>query len=339
MTDYIFEGAQWPTTRITWSFANSTYAMDVADPFSGPILPPYQDAIRWALQQWSSASSLTFAQVADSASPGSAADIRLGFATLNTPSSGAIGTTNLRWNGAGRLVPDAVVRLEDPAELALYPSAGSTFTYAGTATTLEQVALHEVGHALGLGHSSDPNAVMYPSVGPDNRVLDPSDVAGIQALYGAPVATPVATPAPAPAPAPAPVQDDTLVLHLSEDAWLGDAQFIVTLDGRQLGPPQTVTALRGAGQMQDFAFTGRFGVGPHDLAIAFVNDAWGGTPETDRNLYVEGVDYDGRSFAQDRAALYSEGAVRFQVSGPPASARLWAGAEPDLGKLGSFPIT
>lgn len=48
------------------------------------------------------------------------------------------------------------------------------------------VALHEVGHALGLGHSDDPTAVMYPYYRLQTG-LAPDDIAGIQALYGPPV--------------------------------------------------------------------------------------------------------------------------------------------------------
>src|ERR1700757_2325621 len=32
--------------------------------------------------------------------------------------------------------------------------------------------------------------------------------------------------------------------------------------------------------------------------ISFINDAWGGTRSTDRNLYVNGVDYDGQPSAK-----------------------------------------
>ena len=50
------------------------------------------------------------------------------------------------------------------------------------------VATHELGHCLGLGHSADGGAVMYPSTldgtGAAERILDADDVAGAKALYG-----------------------------------------------------------------------------------------------------------------------------------------------------------
>ena len=49
---------------------------------------------------------------------------------------------------------------------------------------LYQVALHEIGHALGLDHYTAGPAIMNPMAGtPD---LTGSDIDGIQALYGAP---------------------------------------------------------------------------------------------------------------------------------------------------------
>ena len=48
---------------------------------------------------------------------------------------------------------------------------------------METVFLHENGHVVGLGHSGDPAAVMYPYYGGIQRVPGTDDVAGISALY------------------------------------------------------------------------------------------------------------------------------------------------------------
>ncbi len=56
----------------------------------------------------------------------------------------------------------------------------------GSGYDLATVAAHEFGHALGLGESSDPNAVMYGLYTGVKTSLDSDDVAGIQSLYAAP---------------------------------------------------------------------------------------------------------------------------------------------------------
>ncbi|HTQ53530.1 MAG TPA: matrixin family metalloprotease [Bryobacteraceae bacterium] len=55
--------------------------------------------------------------------------------------------------------------------------------HAGSDVDLFSVALHEAGHALGLGHSDQPGAVMYPYYRMSTG-LTSDDIAGIQNLYG-----------------------------------------------------------------------------------------------------------------------------------------------------------
>jgi hypothetical protein len=77
--------------------------------------------------------------------------------------------------------------------------------HIGTDIDLYTVALHEAGHALGLGHTDDPNTIMYPyyRLGAG---LSSGDIAGVQALYGSPdtVTPPVTTPVTPPPSLPAP---------------------------------------------------------------------------------------------------------------------------------------
>ncbi len=105
----------------------------------------------------------------------------------------------------------------------------------------------------------------------------------------------------------------TLVVHLSEDMFGGDAQFSLTLDGKSLGAAQTVTAIHGDGDSQAFTFTGQFGAGSHDLGVSFLNDAWAGAPDSDRNLYVDKVEFNGREYGSAQLALMSQGTQHLQL--------------------------
>lgn len=51
---------------------------------------------------------------------------------------------------------------------------------------LRPVAIHEIGHLLGLSHSRDPGAIMFAIYSPDRVALAADDIRGIRALYGPP---------------------------------------------------------------------------------------------------------------------------------------------------------
>ncbi|KAH8877467.1 Matrix metalloproteinase-15 [Schistosoma japonicum] len=86
---------------------------------------------------------------------------------------------------------------------AYYPTPDNVYSFSGDAhfdddeiwndgphkthRNLISVAAHELGHSLGLGHSSVPTAIMYPyyTRSWEKVKLDPDDIAGIQQIYGA----------------------------------------------------------------------------------------------------------------------------------------------------------
>jgi hypothetical protein len=112
-------------------------------------------------------------------------------------------------------------------------------------------------------------------------------------------------------------QASILTLYLCEDAYDGDAQFTVAIEGVPVGGVMTVKALRSAGAVQAFSIPVTLSPGVHDVAISFINDAWGG-PNLDRNLFVRGADLNGKALSTGdwTADLWSNGTKHFSLLVP-----------------------
>jgi hypothetical protein len=128
----------------------------------------------------------------------------------------------------------------------------------------------------------------------------------------------VAPSQPPPAHAPASITvgsgADSLVLRINEDAWDGDAQYVVKVDGRQIGGTLTASALHSSGQYDTVTIKGDWAAGSHGVDITFLNDANGGAG-MDRNLYVlDGATYDGRAVSGEAANLYAPVAAHFSFT-------------------------
>lgn len=96
--------------------------------------------------------------------------------------NGTIAETYFWWDGTGKLVDADMVLHEAGFEFFV-----GTGCDAGQGIYVEDVAVHEFGHVLGLNHSADPAATMYysmPSMCDRTQlVLEPDDIAGLEAIY------------------------------------------------------------------------------------------------------------------------------------------------------------
>ena len=115
---------------------------------------------------------------------------------------------------------------------------------------------------------------------------------------------------------------DSFTMGISEDAWQGDAQYTVDVDGQQVGGVQTATTSHSAGAIQSVTVNGNWGSGSHTLGVTFINDLYGGTPTTDRNLYVSNVAYDGNAATPASASILWDSTDSFTATAPAAKGQV-----------------
>lgn len=107
----------------------------------------------------------------------------------NVSGGGALATTYAWWSGSTLVDSDVIVWDAD------YTFFTGTSGCSGGAY-LEDVLTHELGHALGLNHSGDASATMYPSYSycsTEMRSLAADDIAAAQSLYGRTTSAPTNT--------------------------------------------------------------------------------------------------------------------------------------------------
>jgi hypothetical protein len=145
--------------------ASSPVRVWFAPTYAANFQPSFLDAIRTAFARWS----------------GAGVPVRFDFTTDSTEAEVVFrwkpqfeiertGQTDLTWDGEGR-IQTAVVTL-------------ATFDPKGRAMDVEDVrvvAEHEIGHVLGLDHSTDSTDLMYPSA--KVRELSDRDVRTVLLLY------------------------------------------------------------------------------------------------------------------------------------------------------------
>lgn len=168
LDEYAIQGSMWNTTNLKYYIYNTSSHLTYLE---------REIAIQNAFNNWSNNSVLTFTQVND---PNNA-DLIIKWTT------GDHGDGN-PFDGPGFVLAHA-----------FYPPPGGGI-YAGnlhfddtenwsigdSGIDLETVALHEIGHLLGIAHSSDTNAIMYPYYNGIAHSLTADDCLAIWDIYGCP---------------------------------------------------------------------------------------------------------------------------------------------------------
>ena len=102
----------------------------------------------------------------------------------NTTNGGSI-ATSYWWHSSGNLVDSDIIFWDGARKFFTGSSGCTSGTQAGA--YVEDVATHELGHSLGLGHSGVNEATMYASYSACSqamRTLASDDIAGARSLYG-----------------------------------------------------------------------------------------------------------------------------------------------------------
>jgi Matrixin len=172
-------------SRITWSIIpDGTNLAGIASNLvstmnqklgAGNWLQPLEDAFA----QWENLANVNFSQVSDNGAPLGSGNYQQG-----SPNFGDIRI-------GGLALPSNVLAVTYlPPKANGGSEAGDVFFntsqpwHNGSDYDLETVAIHELGHDVGLGESTVVNAVMYPYYGGVQQSLASDDIAGVQSIWG-----------------------------------------------------------------------------------------------------------------------------------------------------------
>ncbi|WP_345156890.1 matrixin family metalloprotease [Flavobacterium ginsengisoli] len=166
---FSLDGRKWDHTNLTYFFENGTNDIAGTDE---------KTALVQAMQVWSSVTSLTFTEVTSAAN----ADIVIKWAVGDHGDGAPFDAVNGVLAHAFFPPPNGAYAGD------LHFDDSETWTTSVQYTSsqpidLVTVAIHELGHSLGLQHSNVPGAIMYAYYNGSQRTLSTDDIQAISAVY------------------------------------------------------------------------------------------------------------------------------------------------------------
>ncbi|MES2029804.1 MAG: matrixin family metalloprotease [Pseudomonadota bacterium] len=167
MADFALEGFKWGGSGIGTAGGLVNWAVDATVPTA--LL--YD--ISSAFSMWSSYANIQFQRVAST----TAAAIDFSFGYIDG-SNNVLGETSYSYSGSA--FRGAAVEFDSGENW----RAVGTHGYSSAGVSFYVVALHEIGHAIGLDHYNVTAAVMNAYLSPSILYPTSSDIHGVQTLYG-----------------------------------------------------------------------------------------------------------------------------------------------------------
>ena len=168
MAEYVLEGPRWGAGPLGTSGGTLSWAIDSSVPAS------FVGKLEAAFADWSAHANIGFQRIASTA----AAQISFVDSSIDGPNN-ILGQANYTYSGQSYISASITF---DSGE-GWHASGGEVISSSGA--NLFIVALHEIGHVLGLDHYNAVPAVMNTYLDLSVKDLSASDIGGIQALYGA----------------------------------------------------------------------------------------------------------------------------------------------------------
>jgi len=176
-TGFEVSGSTWPNARATFEHAIPVGSGD----------PDWNAAFIEAIEAWNASTPFTYARVSASAdpcdTPGRTAAQRDNGVTFSTTNCGDPWGSNtlavaISWTfGNANLIQTGIVFNANRNWSVFSGSAG------GGVFDFRRVALHELGHSLGLAHSDISNAIMRPNYSASIETLRADDIAAVEFAY------------------------------------------------------------------------------------------------------------------------------------------------------------
>jgi hypothetical protein len=160
---FVFSGDTWDVRNLRWFLQTGT--PDIADETA---------AIQRAFDSWAAQVPLTFTRVTTATDADFVVSWETGDHGDGSPFDGS---------GSGGFNIFAHAFYPEDGRIHFDEAETWGHTHGGGTVDLESVALHEIGHAIGLRHSGLSGAVMYFAINSQRRQLHEADIRGIKSRY------------------------------------------------------------------------------------------------------------------------------------------------------------